>query len=129
MISSTARLDTTHSITNLRVSAYDGKQATSCALVEEHYLPKGDFRRHLILMNISTVELSREFRRWVITHMKVDNLWLSGDAEVLWLPSVIATKAAGPIPLSSWRRGHNPRSSPNAAQLPRSAGHPGPVFS
>jgi hypothetical protein len=34
-----------------------------------------------------------------------------GDADVLWLPSVIAAKAADPIPLSSWRRGHNPSST------------------
>ena len=84
ILSATSNLDTTHTVTNPRVTAYDGKRATLFALVEAQHLPQGDHTRHLLLKNIYTVELSGQGNQWVIDHMKIDNVWLTGDPSVLF---------------------------------------------
>ena len=104
MMASAAPLVSSHAVFNLRVTAYDGRHATSTALVEEHYFQKGSCTGQLVLMNVYTVELWRDSRRWLITRMTIENVWFSGDVAVLWLPSLLATRAAGPISLSDRRR-------------------------
>jgi hypothetical protein len=83
ILGTVADLDTTHTVTNPRV-ALDGDRATLFALVEAQHLPRGDHRRHLLLKNIYTVALSRDGARWVIDHMRIDNVWLDGDPTVLF---------------------------------------------
>ncbi len=82
-----ADLDTTHTVTNPRVTAYDGERASLFALVEAQHLPRIDHSRHLLLKNIYRVELSRDARQWVIDHMKIHNVWLTGDPAVLFPPA------------------------------------------
>jgi hypothetical protein len=77
-------LDTTHSVTNPRIIAYDDQFATLSALVEAQHLPTNDHSRHLLLKNIYTVKLSRQGRRWVIEDMKIENVWMDGDPTVLF---------------------------------------------
>jgi hypothetical protein len=77
-------LDTTHTVTNPRITAYDGEQATLFALVEAQHLPRSDHNRHLLLKNIYTVQLSREGSRWVVEHMLIRTVWLTGQAAVLF---------------------------------------------
>ena len=60
ILSTTSSLDTTHTVTNPRITAYEGEHATLFALVEAQHLPQGDHSRHLLLKNIYVVELSRE---------------------------------------------------------------------
>jgi len=103
VMASTERLDTTHTVNNLRVLTYDGKRAVTGALVAEHYLPRDGSGRHLVLMNSYQVELVSELAQWIIHRMKVDCLWFNGDPDVLWLPSVLAARAVGPISLSTWK--------------------------
>lgn len=103
VMASVAPLVSSHAVFNLRVTAYDGGHATSSALVEEHYFQRGSCTGQLVLMNVYAVELWRESRRWLITRMRIENLWFSGDVAVLWLPSLLATRAASPIPLSTRR--------------------------
>jgi hypothetical protein len=79
-----ATLDTTHTITNPRVTAYDGQHATLFALVEAQHLPRDDHGRHLLLKNIYTVALSRHRDRWVIDRMHIENVWMTGDPSVLF---------------------------------------------
>jgi hypothetical protein len=79
-----ANLDTTHTITNPRVTAYDGQHATLFALVEAQHLPRNDHARHLLLKNIYTVDLSKHGDRWTIDRMKIDNVWMTGDPSVLF---------------------------------------------
>ncbi|HEX6537408.1 MAG TPA: nuclear transport factor 2 family protein [Gemmatimonadaceae bacterium] len=77
-------LDTTHTVTNPRVTAYDGDHASLFALVEAQHLPRNDHSRHLLLKNIYTLELSRTDDQWVIDHMKIDTVWMTGDPSVLF---------------------------------------------
>src|SRR5688500_11419441 len=51
-------LDTTHTVTNPRVTAFDGARATLSALVEAQHLPRNDHSRHLLLKNLYTADLS-----------------------------------------------------------------------
>jgi hypothetical protein len=104
VMASTGALVSSHAVFNLRVTAYDGGHATSTALVEEHYFQRGSCTGQLVLMNIYSVDLWRESRRWLITRMTIENLWFSGDVAALWLPSLLATRAASPIRLSDRRR-------------------------
>ena len=78
------RLDTTHTITNPRVTAYDGRHATLFALVEAQHLPHDDHGRHLLLKNIYTVALSKRGTGWTIDRMHIDNVWMTGDPTVLF---------------------------------------------
>lgn len=78
------KLDTTHTITNPRVTAYDGEHATLFALVEAQHLPRTDHGRHLLLKNIYTVVLSKRGTRWTIDRMHIDNVWMTGDPSVLF---------------------------------------------
>jgi hypothetical protein len=77
-------LDTTHTVTNPRVTAYDGRHARLFALVEAQHLPHDDHSRHLLLKNIYTMLLSKEDGRWVIHHMRIANVWKTGDPAVLF---------------------------------------------
>ena len=78
-----ADLDTTHTVTNPRVTL-GGDTATLFALVEAQHLPRDDHRRHLLLKNIYTVALSRDRARWVIDHLRIDTVWVDGDPTVLF---------------------------------------------
>ena len=86
------------------MSSFDGGHAAGTSLVEQHYFQKGSCTGHLVLMNVYALQLWRESRRWLITRMTIENLWFSGDVAALWLPSLLATRAAGPVSLSDRRR-------------------------
>lgn len=77
-------IDTTHTVTNPHVTAFDGARATLSALVEAQHLPRDDHSRHLLLKNLYTADLSRQGDRWVIDALRIGNVWLTGDPSVLF---------------------------------------------
>ena len=77
-------LDTTHTVTNPRITSYDGERAGLFALVEAQHLPRGDHRRHLLLKNIYHVDLVRHAGLWLIERLRIDNVWSAGDPAVLF---------------------------------------------
>lgn len=77
-------LDTTHTVTNPRVTAFDGAHAGLYALVEAQHLPRSDHVRHLLLKHIYTLRLSRHGVQWTIDHMRIDMVWFTGDPAVLF---------------------------------------------
>ena len=77
-------LDTTHTVTNPRVTAFDGTHATLFALVEAQHLPCQDHSRHLLLKHIYTMELSRHDTQWQVERMQIDMVWFDGDPAVLF---------------------------------------------
>lgn len=79
---SLATLDTTHSVTNARVTI-DGDTARLDALVEAQHVPRDDPKRHYLMKNRYDVELARAGDAWVITRNTVDNIWRTGDLAVL----------------------------------------------
>jgi septum formation inhibitor-activating ATPase MinD len=75
-------LDTTHSVTNPRVTI-DGDRARLDALVEAQHVPKSDHTRHYLMKNRYNVTLVRSGEVWLIQRTIVDNVWRSGDPAVL----------------------------------------------
>jgi hypothetical protein len=82
LATSLATLDTTHSVSNSRVTI-DGDKAFLEALVEAQHVPQSDHTRHYLMKNRYDVELAKEGDVWVITRTTVDNVWRSGDPGVL----------------------------------------------
>ena len=83
-MSATAELDTTHTVTNSRITTFDGNSASLLALVEAQHLPRGDHSRHLLLKNFYFVDLVIEDGRWAATRMRIHNVWRTGDPAVLF---------------------------------------------
>jgi ketosteroid isomerase-like protein len=79
---SLSRFDTTHSVSNPRVTV-DGDRAHLEAIVEAQHLPSDDHTRHYLMKNRYDVELSRKGEAWVIQRVIIDNVWRSGDPSVL----------------------------------------------
>lgn len=79
---SLASLDTTHTVTNPRVTI-DGDKARLDALVEAQHIPSRDHTRHYMMKNRYDVELVRRGDVWLIQRTTVDNVWRCGDPAVL----------------------------------------------
>lgn len=79
---SLSTLDTTHSVSNPRVTI-DGDTARMDVLVEAQHVPRSDPSRHYLMKNRYDVELIRAGDIWVITRNTVDNVWRTGDLTVL----------------------------------------------
>lgn len=77
-------LDTTHTVTNPRITTYDGEHASLFALVQAQRVPKRNHARHLLLANIYRLDLSKQGESWAIDHLRIDNVWMTGDRGVLF---------------------------------------------
>lgn len=77
-----AQIDTTHVVTNCRVRI-DGDVARATAIVEAQHLPTADHTRHVLLKNMYDVGLVRDGRRWVMRRVRIDNVWYTGDPQIL----------------------------------------------
>lgn len=82
IMGSLASLDTSHSVTNQRITIA-GDTARMDALVEAQHVPRDDHARHYLMKNRYDVELARKGNGWVITRNTVDNIWRAGDPAVL----------------------------------------------
>ncbi|MFI9778618.1 nuclear transport factor 2 family protein [Streptomyces sp. NPDC051956] len=76
------RLDTSHTVTNCRVRILEDT-AQLTALVEAQHLPSADHSRHLLLKNVYDVDLVRERQRWLMSRVRIENLWYTGDPAVI----------------------------------------------
>lgn len=79
---SLAGVDTTHSVSNPRVTV-EGDTAQMEALVEAQHVPSADPTRHYLMKNRYDTHLERQGPVWVITHQIIDNVWRTGDPSVL----------------------------------------------
>lgn len=75
-------LDTSHSVSNPRVTI-EGNKAHLDALVEAQHVLKNDPARHYLMKNRYDVDLVRVVEGWRIQRVTVDNLWRTGDPAVL----------------------------------------------
>ncbi|MFK4272213.1 nuclear transport factor 2 family protein [Streptomyces milbemycinicus] len=79
----TGRVDTTHQITNARITI-DGDTARLTALVEAQHLLIADPTTHALLKNPYDVDLVRDGDRWVIRRLRIDNTWYTGEPTVIF---------------------------------------------
>lgn len=82
LLTSLGTLDTTHSVSNPRVTI-NGDTARMDVLVEAQHVPRHDSSRHYLMKNRYDVELARSGDKWLITRNTVDNVWRTGDLTVL----------------------------------------------
>lgn len=82
LLGSLSHLDTTHSVSNPRVSL-DGDTAHLEGIVACQHLPREDHSRHVLMTNRYDVALVRSGEVWVIQRVTVDNAWTEGDPTVL----------------------------------------------
>lgn len=79
---SLGQVDTTHSVSNPRVSI-NGDSAHMNALVEAQHVLQNDHSRHYLMKNRYDVELVRQGGLWLIERVTIDNVWRTGDPGVL----------------------------------------------
>jgi hypothetical protein len=77
------RVDTTHQVTNVRITV-DGDTASLTALVEAQHLLVADPATHALLKNPYDVELVRDGDRWVIRRLRIDNTWYTGEPTAIF---------------------------------------------
>lgn len=77
------RVDTTHQVTNPRITV-DGDTARLTALVEAQHLLTADHSVHALLKNPYQVDLVRDGDHWVIRHLRIDNTWYLGDPTAIF---------------------------------------------
>jgi hypothetical protein len=82
LLTSLGQLDTTHSVSNPRVTI-DGDTAKLDALVEAQHVPSEDHSRHYLMKNRYDVDLVRLEGIWVIQGMTINNVWRTGDLTVM----------------------------------------------
>jgi hypothetical protein len=76
-------LRTTHTVSNARIELASD-QARLFALVEAQHLREDDESQYLLLKNFYWLQLQRSKDEWRITHMRIENVWMDGDAAVLF---------------------------------------------
>lgn len=83
IMSPSARLDTTHTVTNPRINVH-GRTAEMTALVEAQHLPTGNRSRHALLKNYYAVQLQLGANDlWQMSRVYVECVWFTGDPKVI----------------------------------------------
>lgn len=80
---SLASFDTTHSVSNPRVTITSDARAHVEAMVEAQHVLKSDSSRFYMMKNRYDAKFVKVDGVWMISHIVVDNVWRSGDAAVL----------------------------------------------
>ncbi|WP_433890652.1 nuclear transport factor 2 family protein [Streptomyces sp. CA-111067] len=79
------RVDTTHQVTNIRITPTgNGDTAHVTALVEAQHLLSADPGTYALLKNPYEVEAVRDGSRWVIRRMRITNTWFTGDPRAIF---------------------------------------------
>ncbi len=82
LLSTVGKLDTTHVVTNPRVTV-TGNAASLTAIIEAQHLPPGDHSRHCLMKNHYTCGLVREDDEWKLRRILVEGVWFTGDPKIL----------------------------------------------
>lgn len=77
------RVDTTHQVTNPRVTV-EGDTAHLTAMVEAQHLLTPGHDVHALLKNRYDVDLVRAGDRWVMRRVVIENAWYTGDPTTIF---------------------------------------------
>jgi hypothetical protein len=92
LIGAVGPLDTSHSITNLRIELAGDTATVRCYAQAQHYLPgegpQPSRTRHALMMGRYDAELARDGERgdgqhWRIRRLLIDLAWFDGDPQIL----------------------------------------------
>jgi len=79
----TDRVDTTHQVTNPRITL-DGDTARLTALVEAQHLLTADRSTYALLKNPYDVDLVRDGNHWTMRRIRIDNAWYTGNPTAIF---------------------------------------------
>jgi ketosteroid isomerase-like protein len=87
LIGAVGPLDTSHAISNIRLTV-DGDTATVYAYAQANHFKPGvgsdpAVTRHALMMNRYTASMVRDGEQWRIRHLDIANAWFEGDALML----------------------------------------------
>jgi ketosteroid isomerase-like protein len=87
LIGAVGPLDTSHAVSNVRISMH-GDTATAYAHAQAQHFKPGSgsdpsVTRHALMMNRYTADLMRDDDRWLIRRLDIDNAWFDGDPLML----------------------------------------------
>lgn len=82
ILSPATEIDTTHVVTNPRVSLKSAS-AQVTALVEAQHLPSDDHSRHALLKNFYAVDALHDGEQWRMRRVVIDCVWFTGDPQVI----------------------------------------------
>lgn len=87
LVSLLGPLDTSHTVSNVRIKSKGGDSATVSAYVmAQHFMPGDGPRRgteNALLMNRYYCDAVRDGEQWRLTRVKIDNAWALGDPQIL----------------------------------------------
>jgi hypothetical protein len=87
LVAAVGPLDTSHSISNMRIDLAGDTATVRCYAQANHFLPgegpQPDRTRHALMMNRYTAEVVRDGAGWRIRHLAIDLAWFEGDPQVL----------------------------------------------
>ncbi|MFI8221281.1 nuclear transport factor 2 family protein [Streptomyces sp. NPDC085932] len=78
------RIDTTHTVSNPRISL-SADEAGLTALVEAQHVLIEDRRTYALLKNLYDVDLVRENNRWLIRRLVIENVWFIGNPKAIFV--------------------------------------------
>lgn len=79
-------LDTSHTVTNLRIIACDGDTAEVSALIEAQHVARTAPRDHFLMKNFCTASVRRGDDGWRIDGLVLENSWMTGLPGVVFHP-------------------------------------------
>jgi hypothetical protein len=87
LIGAVGPLDSSHSISNIRITL-DGDRATVLAYAQAQHFKPGSgsdpaVTRHALMMNRYTASVVRDGEQWRIQHLDIANAWFEGDPLML----------------------------------------------
>ncbi|AGZ44150.1 nuclear transport factor 2 family protein [Actinoplanes friuliensis] len=87
LIGAVGPLDSSHSISNVRITL-DGDRATVLAYAQAQHFKPGSgsdpaVTRHALMMNRYTASVVRDGEQWRIQHLDIANAWFEGDPLML----------------------------------------------
>jgi hypothetical protein len=87
LIAAVGPLDTSHSVTNVRIDLAGDNAELRCYAQAQHFLPgqgpAPTATEHALMMNRYRAELVRDGRLWRIRRLTIDLAWFEGDPAVL----------------------------------------------
>jgi hypothetical protein len=87
LLAAVGPLDTSHSLSNLRVQVDGDRAEVRCYAQAQHFLPgvgpDPAHLRHALMMNRYDAALRRDGSDWRIARLNIDLVWFDGDPAVL----------------------------------------------
>ena len=86
-MASVGPMDSSHAITNVRITVTGDTARAHCYAQAQHYRagegPNPHLSTHALMMNRYDIELVRGESDWRIARLTIDNIWFEGDTDVL----------------------------------------------